>query len=603
MNFLKTIFTAIFLSLGLVSCGGGGGGSEPSLQSQTLNPAAGNQNSSQNNNQNTSEALLVGRVIDGYIEGANVFIDFNWNLKQDEGEPSATTNDEGKYEFSNDNNEFDAINEITLECIMDRPQIVQVPVGAVDLDRGVVDEEFTLYLVPGGISDGITNNPTIYGNLTNISPFTGIFLDFIIEAKNELNITDIELADGCSSEANTLADSVITKVRDFSTTILQTYDLTIDDLYADYIDLDLDDWSQRAARIVDFITLINGLKADVKSQLSDIYTADDQPNISISPEALELIVTSNEEISFLPFSLNISQVGPPLEDGWSATAIITGQELKVHHSGVIVQNSCTDDNLVDCEAFALTFKNLKGNSKNYLAYIGHQNELIIPEVRISSQSREELSDTETSRQCDFESQLIFDEYPEFNCSAESCPNRVEYQHQIQHNIGADELASCPATTTDQFVRVEFNQKNENYGGSPGANDIFGQTYYVLASGSNVISDPPIEFLGQNRLNFDYVDEYNKLTTLRRPITDLTSIKNLLSNNEYYNLNRTVYQENQSSGVRFDFTIQKDDGGTFTERCVESNFDGSAFELINETEGANAFSACFDFIDEFDFFNS
>ena len=201
MNFLKTIFTVTILSLGVVSCGGGGGGSEPSLQSQTLNPAAGNQNSSQNNNQNTSEALLVGRVIDGYIEGANVFIDFNWNLKQDEGEPSATTNDEGKYEFSNDNNEFDAINEISLECIMDRPQIVQVPVGAVDLDRGVVDEDFTLYLVPGGISDGITNNPTIYGNLTNISPFTGIFLDFIIEAKNELNITDIELADGCSSEA------------------------------------------------------------------------------------------------------------------------------------------------------------------------------------------------------------------------------------------------------------------------------------------------------------------------------------------------------------------------------------------------------------------
>ena len=41
----------------------------------------------------------------------------------------------------------------------------------------------------------------------------------------------------------------------------------------------------------------------------------------------------------------------------------------------------------------------------------------------------------------------------------------------------------------------------------------------------------------------------------------------------------------------------------TQPPAESNFDGSAFELINETEGANAFSACFDFIDEFDFFDS
>jgi len=41
----------------------------------------------------------LAKVIDGYIAGANVYIDFNWNLQQDEGEPSAK-DDPGGYYFS-----------------------------------------------------------------------------------------------------------------------------------------------------------------------------------------------------------------------------------------------------------------------------------------------------------------------------------------------------------------------------------------------------------------------------------------------------------------------------------------------------------------------
>ena len=228
MYFKSTKFFLITSIAFLISCGGGGGGSSDSLPSQSGNASSSNQSSSQTN----TESLIVGRVIDGYIEGANVFIDFNWNLQQDEGEPSAVTNSDGKYEFTSGNGEFNAITDVSRSCAMKRPQIVEVPVGATDSDRGIVEEEFTLYLVPGGISDGVTNNPTIYGNLTNISPFTGIFLDFITEAKHELGINEISVADGCGDQANSMADSVINKVRDFSRTILDTYNLTIDDLYS-----------------------------------------------------------------------------------------------------------------------------------------------------------------------------------------------------------------------------------------------------------------------------------------------------------------------------------------------------------------------------------
>ena len=80
MYFKSTKFFLITSIAFLISCGGGGGGSSDSLPSQSGNAS----NSNQSSSQTSSESLIVGRVIDGYIEGANVFIDFNWNLQQDE---------------------------------------------------------------------------------------------------------------------------------------------------------------------------------------------------------------------------------------------------------------------------------------------------------------------------------------------------------------------------------------------------------------------------------------------------------------------------------------------------------------------------------------
>ena len=37
----------------------------------------------------SSSQIFITRVIDGYISGANIFIDHNWNLVQDADEPSA----------------------------------------------------------------------------------------------------------------------------------------------------------------------------------------------------------------------------------------------------------------------------------------------------------------------------------------------------------------------------------------------------------------------------------------------------------------------------------------------------------------------------------
>ena len=91
-------FLLAFAVVLVCSCGGGGASSGGTSQ----NPTGGSGGSSANaaaSNANDNEALVSAKVIDGYIQGANVYIDFNWNLQQDEGEPSAVDNGNGDYEF------------------------------------------------------------------------------------------------------------------------------------------------------------------------------------------------------------------------------------------------------------------------------------------------------------------------------------------------------------------------------------------------------------------------------------------------------------------------------------------------------------------------
>ena len=83
---MKNLIT--ILTVGLLTACGGGTGVAP-IELQTLTTTGGNPPMG-------SSPILTTKVIDGYVEGANVFLDVNWNLIQDEGEPSANYNAESQ---------------------------------------------------------------------------------------------------------------------------------------------------------------------------------------------------------------------------------------------------------------------------------------------------------------------------------------------------------------------------------------------------------------------------------------------------------------------------------------------------------------------------
>ena len=136
-------------------------------------------------------------MVDGYVTGANVFVDFNFNLQQDEGEPSAIFNaDSSVYEFpiphpdstgavpdSVSYVDFSAVEEFTLGCLWNRPRIAEVPAGAIDSSRGVVEEPYTMIYVPWA-----ENNPS---DKANITPFSTLLEAYIEEETEENSIKKI----------------------------------------------------------------------------------------------------------------------------------------------------------------------------------------------------------------------------------------------------------------------------------------------------------------------------------------------------------------------------------------------------------------------------
>ncbi|MGX5835048.1 hypothetical protein ACWIJ6_13060 [Aeromonas piscicola] len=115
---------SIGVCLALTACGGGGSDGDsngpitPPVQKMTIS----------------------GKAIDGYVQGATAYLDLNFNRQLDEGEPNAVTSDTGDYRLE--------LTEAQQECAQYVPLVVDVPVGAVDLDLGPVEQAYQMVLPP-----------------------------------------------------------------------------------------------------------------------------------------------------------------------------------------------------------------------------------------------------------------------------------------------------------------------------------------------------------------------------------------------------------------------------------------------------------------------
>ena len=546
-----------------------------------------------------SGVLFKLKVIDGYIEGANVFIDFNWNLTQDEGEPSATSNGEGNYTFSSGEGQFSAIKDLSFECAQNRIQVAEVPVGAIDSTRGAVEEPFTMFYVPGGAIFQPGNDQALSEKLINISPFTGLFLDIVASKKDELGYGSIAVADGCGQQADTLADSVVAAIAIFTDELNLKYGVSLDSLYQDYIASSNADRSAKAEKIVDYLKAAKGIRDAVRDRHSSVLPEGYAPYVGLSQAASERLF-STDKIDFLELSVGLYFEGKVDVDGWYPAESLHATELKLLANGKIVEYGCPTEAVDDCVQSEPTYENILNSFKNYVSYGALKNESIISGVSISSQYREEKSNgADGLLECSSVAQLIFDEQMAV-CKATGCPQRSDYQLQINHNIGFSYPSQCDQID-DSYLYALIDQKHQWSGQNLDRNsrEIY-SIQYSLKANSSIYGDPPVEFLGSKLQASDYIAAYEAIGNLFIKMENLDSSTPLLVSqlvvDEFVVLARTTFDSAGEEKERYEYLVTAK-----STQCKKQSWSSSAeWSVDTLTEGADAYPACLAFIDGFEF---
>ncbi|MDE1514097.1 hypothetical protein PUN32_03590 [Vibrio sp. dsl-7] len=187
---LNTVLLAL-VTASLTACGGGSSG-----------------------NTNSGQSGITGVAIDGYVEGATAFVDYNLNGQLDDNEPSVQTDQNGQFEFSG----VDGV------CADYAPIIIDVPVGAYDSDYGVVSEAYQLTFPPKFSSN-------YSSDILNTTPFTTMIWNAIKTELNELG------TEGCQALAanQSLQTQIKQRVSEQEYRLANRYNIAVNDLYGDFI--------------------------------------------------------------------------------------------------------------------------------------------------------------------------------------------------------------------------------------------------------------------------------------------------------------------------------------------------------------------------------
>jgi hypothetical protein len=202
MNKLSIYITLSSVLL-LTACGGGGGGSG----GDTFESGS------------STNSSATGKVIDGYISGATVFLDLNFNNTLDTGEPNTVSIDAGDYRLE--------LTEDNRRCLQYAPIVVDVPVGAIDEEQGEITEAYQMVLPP-------TLEPIADSAKFNISPLTSVVWSSI---ESELNVTRGKSDLSCGNFLNQKAepDRLKNLLQNAIDKAVAHYNVSEEQLFSDFV--------------------------------------------------------------------------------------------------------------------------------------------------------------------------------------------------------------------------------------------------------------------------------------------------------------------------------------------------------------------------------
>ena len=294
---------------------------------------------------------FVGKVIDGYINGAEVFIDQNFNFNKDPGELSTVSQDNGSFLIGTDDDSL-------YQCLQNRPIVAVVPVGATDESQGEVTTAFRMILP--SINDAGGNNSIV------ITPFTDLLSQSIINAKNNSSITeDLSVAEGCQSVGDTIASDVSNEINQIVETIQSSFGVSLADLVSDYISGNTNSIinETKAQRIASFLPFFKLIQDQIDADLTAKYNKNIYTNLTLEEESINTILSDNN-FELLPLDFFTVYKTEPNSNGWFTEESIRAKGAKLSINGEVKHYKCITDP-ENCSTTDYTTSKLGDASEDY----------------------------------------------------------------------------------------------------------------------------------------------------------------------------------------------------------------------------------------------
>jgi len=458
-----------------------------------------------------------GKTIDGYIDGANVFVDQNFNFKLDTGELSSTTDSNGTFVLGTND-------ESLFNCLSSRPIIANVPVGAIDSTLGVVSNAYQMILP--SIND--TGSSSIV-----ISPFSSLLSNAILEGKTNAGLKeDLTVAQGCSSEGDDVAAKVSESLEALYSEISTSFSIDKNSLLSDFI---LNPSSNISENIAQNIASLFPFTKQIDNQISDFltlkYEKDIRANVALSQSALDIIFSSNN-YDKLPLSFSSRYETERNSAGWYQTEELSASNGFISNNGILSREDCSETDTVGCNLADITLENIANTSTQYRKTSNFLNNSIsISELKAGSlavASNDSRSWRDGSVGWDVD-----------NSRARECQSNDSIQFQI---TGNNKLLNFDYSSYSQgYMQFDCSSYRKYYYPKLNVSTIMDQSvndnsiqvnYYipdVIRSG--IISNPPFDFV-DNRLSIDPTNVIKEMATLPTFYSQLNTIRRKFVGEEY-----------------------------------------------------------------------
>ena len=395
-------------------------------------------------------------------------------------------------------------------------------------------------------------------NAIVISPFTSLLTQAIIKGKDEADLSeDLSVIEGCEAAGDAVAEKISSQVSSLLSDIENTFGITWSSLISDFIAVNPDSGNiteEIAQKVAAFFPYYKKIKDDIAVELSSRYSKDLTPNVSLSKDSLDGIL-SQGQFTELPLEFFSVYTTNTNAQGFYNIDEISSTGATVSSDGSLKRYLCTLSNSADCAISDLSLNGVANASKNYNRQVNINNDNfsvdgIVGNINIRGRDSRGVRNEDSTPESYCESE----ETIQFVGPQDSKGLQMEYRYGFGR--GVNNLKDCsllPNYGPSISLRIEKQGRGVNF---PNTAPTWAIQFGVNNQGTTRLTQSKIYNIIDNE-NLDPEALIKEVALIPAAFSEIDQMRQLLSYGEgvyyYYSPNTSV---DYDSGETFkSYTLQ------------------------------------------------